>query len=283
MSRSNCKRPRDLRKSLKTFQRMPQFERLRLARASCSARLQSQTPRFSRLCQHYSSAYTLRPAISHTKASITPVVAKRLPPFTGTFAEAAFGETDSALALCASSLERVIPTQQQPRLGSLLHLIFGAELDRAMPTKASAAKAKGTAARATKRTKLPNGTPQTKTPQSTRQTPALKSPTAQPMQPAELSEKDRMRLREWLEVTDRPFQVRTVPLSRKRKRQNVNQLQTQDDLFEERLAVQYEVKPRDKWESLRRYKKFTGKATPLGLRCGRLLTGDSWAREHRNR
>jgi hypothetical protein len=33
----------------------------------------------------------------------------------------------------------------------------------------------------------------------------------------------------------------------------------QDDLFEERLAVQYKVKPADKWESLRRYKKFTGK------------------------
>jgi hypothetical protein len=26
--------------------------------------------------------------------------------------------------------------------------------------------------------------------------------------------------------------------------------------------VQYEVKPRDKWESLRRYKKFTGKEDP---------------------
>lgn len=151
-----------------------------------------------------------------------------------------------------------------------------------MPTKASAAKAKAIAARATNKTKLPNGTPQAKTPK-TEQTPNLKSPTTQSTQPAELSEKDRRRLREWLEVTDRPFQVRTVPLSRKRKRQSVNQLQTQDDLFEERLAVQYEVKPRDKWESLRRYKKFTGKDMMHGLYIGSSLTGGSWAREHRNR
>lgn len=30
-------------------------------------------------------------------------------------------------------------------------------------------------------------------------------------------------------------------------------------MFEDRLSIKYEVKPRDKWESLRRYKKFTGK------------------------
>jgi len=78
-------------------------------------------------------------------------------------------------------------------------------------------------------------------------------------QPAELSEEYRTRLRDWLDHTDNPFAVHTVPLSRKRKRNNVNQLQVQDDLFQERLTVQFEVKPRDKWESLRRYKKFTGK------------------------
>ena len=87
---------------------------------------------------------------------------------------------------------------------------------------------------------------------------AHKSP-ASHTQPAELSEEYRTRLRDWLDHTDNPFAVHTIPLSRKRKRNNVNQLQVQDDLFQERLTVQYEVKPRDKWESLRRYKKFTGK------------------------
>ena len=78
-------------------------------------------------------------------------------------------------------------------------------------------------------------------------------------QPAELSDDDRILLRDWLEHTDRPFEVQTVPVSRKRKRGNASQLQVQDDLFEDRLSIKYEVKPRDKWESLRRYKKFTGK------------------------
>ena len=96
-----------------------------------------------------------------------------------------------------------------------------------------------------------------KTPSTT--TKALKSPTTQPAQPAELSAEYRTRLHDWLDHTDNPFKVHTVPLSRKRKRTGANQLQVQDDLFEERLTVQYEVKPRDKWESLRRYKKFTGK------------------------
>jgi putative alpha-1,2-mannosidase len=88
---------------------------------------------------------------------------------------------------------------------------------------------------------------------------ARKSPAAHASQPAELSEEYRTRLREFLDHTDHPFAVHTVPLSRKRKRNNANQLQLQNDLFQERLTVQYEVKPRDKWESLRRYKKFTGK------------------------
>jgi len=130
-----------------------------------------------------------------------------------------------------------------------------------MRKKATASKAKPTPSKsATKRVsktaQTPNGTPKAA---SARRTPSKppKSPAAQTSQPAELSEDDRSRLREWLEYTDRPFSVHTVPVSRKRKRTGTNQLQLQDDLFEERLAVQYEVKPRDKWESLRRYKKFT--------------------------
>lgn len=128
-------------------------------------------------------------------------------------------------------------------------------------SKAKPARANLTAKRASKTTQELNGTPKsasakktpTKAPTKTPKPPATPS-----VQPAELSDADRVNLREWLEHTDRPFEVYTVPLSRKRKRADA-QLQLQDDLFEDRLAVQYEVKPRDKWESLRRYKKFTGK------------------------
>jgi len=128
---------------------------------------------------------------------------------------------------------------------------------KATSSKAKATPLKTAARRASKAAKTPNGTPKSTVAKTPSKTP--KSPAAQPSQPAELSEEDRARLREWLEYTDRPFSVQTVPSSRKRKRSGTNQLQVQDDLFEERLSVQYEVKPRDKWESLRRYKKFTGK------------------------
>jgi len=143
-----------------------------------------------------------------------------------------------------------------------------------MRKKATASKAKPTplktaAKRVSKTAQTPNGTPKSasaKTPSKTPKTP--KSPTAQPSQPAELSDNDRVRLRDWLEYTDRPFSVHTVPLTRKRKRTATNPLLVQDDLFEERLSVQYEVKPRDKWESLRRYKKFTGKRRCVRGRYG---------------
>ena len=72
-----------------------------------------------------------------------------------------------------------------------------------------------------------------------------------------------MKLKSWLDKQDKPFQVTTVPLSRKRKRNSG--LQTQTDLFEDRLSVQYELKPRDKWDCLRRYKKFTGKCDGSGM------------------
>jgi len=137
-----------------------------------------------------------------------------------------------------------------------------------MRTKKSKTQAKATAARTPEVKPQLNGAPKStspatlkstslKTPQTISKAP--KSPTTHTAQPAELSEEYRMRLRDWLDHTDNPFAVHTVPLSRKRKRNSVHQLQVQDDLFQERLNVQYEVKPRDKWESLRRYKKFTGK------------------------
>lgn len=85
-------------------------------------------------------------------------------------------------------------------------------------------------------------------------TPQIKSPNSQP---TELSERDKERLEKWLKHNEKPYTIATVPLSRKRKRSIGHELQMQTDLFEDRLAVQYEVKPRDKWESLRKYKKFT--------------------------
>ena len=78
-----------------------------------------------------------------------------------------------------------------------------------------------------------------------------------PAQPKELSEQDRDKLGAYLDRSDKPFAVTTVPISRKRKR--ATEAQVQSDLFGDRLTVQYEVKPANNWESLRRYKKFTGK------------------------
>jgi hypothetical protein len=74
--------------------------------------------------------------------------------------------------------------------------------------------------------------------------------------PAEIPDKGRVRLLNRLDATDQPFKVRIVPLSRKRKRGDTK-LQIQDDLLEARLAIQYRVGPKEFWESLRRYKKFT--------------------------
>ena len=81
---------------------------------------------------------------------------------------------------------------------------------------------------------------------------SIKSPT----QPAELSDGDRAKVKDWLDKQEKPFGLAMAPLTRKRKRNSG--LQSQLDLFEDRLSIQYEVRPRDKWECLRRYKKFTG-------------------------
>jgi len=73
-----------------------------------------------------------------------------------------------------------------------------------------------------------------------------------------VSDEDRVRLREWLDSTDQPFTVRTVPLSRKRKR-NSSRQRVQGALFKERLTVRFEMQLWKEWKSLRRYKKLTGK------------------------
>ncbi|KAK5172282.1 uncharacterized protein LTR77_003920 [Saxophila tyrrhenica] len=78
-----------------------------------------------------------------------------------------------------------------------------------------------------------------------------------PSQPLDLSDDDRQRLKEWLDKSERPFSVATTALSKKRKRQSGEPQPAQTDLYEDRLNVQYEVKPKNSWDSLRRYKKFT--------------------------
>ncbi len=112
-------------------------------------------------------------------------------------------------------------------------------------------------------TPKPNGTPKS-APKET--PPVMKSPA----QPAELSDADRDRLKAWLDKQEKPFKVATAAPSRKRKRNPVMQMQS--DLFEDRLNIQYEVKPKDKWECLRRYKKFTG-----------MYIGITWVRDEKMR
>ncbi|KAI7189797.1 hypothetical protein KC352_g21852, partial [Hortaea werneckii] len=80
----------------------------------------------------------------------------------------------------------------------------------------------------------------------------VRSPTA----PQELSEADRARLRAFLNKSDKPFSIETIPATRKRKRGAADP-HTEPNLDDERLTVQYEVKPASNWESLRKYKKFT--------------------------
>lgn len=78
-----------------------------------------------------------------------------------------------------------------------------------------------------------------------------------PAQPPELSESDKDKMKTFLDRAEKPFSVLTHASLKKRKR-DAKAYALQEDLWEDRLSVQYEVKPRDKWESLRRYKKFTG-------------------------
>ncbi|KJX93211.1 ebs-bah-phd domain-containing protein [Zymoseptoria brevis] len=98
-----------------------------------------------------------------------------------------------------------------------------------------------------------NGTPAVQTKQTASDN--VKSPNTT-TQPPELTEAEKSKLKAFLEKQGTPFTVSTAPASRKRKRDAAAVL-IQDDLWEDRLSVQYEVKPKDKWDSLRRYKKFT--------------------------
>lgn len=89
-------------------------------------------------------------------------------------------------------------------------------------------------------------------------------PAKAPAQPVELSEKDKAKVKGWLDRQEKPFGIAMAPASLKRKRDTGMQLQS--DLWEDRLTARYEVKPKDKWECLRRYKKFTGRSA----RCSRV-------------
>lgn len=87
---------------------------------------------------------------------------------------------------------------------------------------------------------------------TTRQAPANTKSTTQP---PDLSESAKLKLKQFFDRTPQPFTVKNAPASKKRKRDGL--VQIQNDLWEDKLSVQYEVAPKDIWESLRRYKKFT--------------------------
>lgn len=85
----------------------------------------------------------------------------------------------------------------------------------------------------------------------------------------QLSEAEVEKLRAFLDKSDKPFGIVTEPVSKKRKRESSapSTFLTQEDLWEDRLTVRYEVRPREKWESLRKYRKFTGESiSVLGTR-----------------
>lgn len=75
-------------------------------------------------------------------------------------------------------------------------------------------------------------------------------------------------MKEWLKNNKSRFNVTCADVSRKRKRESEDLL-VQDDLWDDRLSVQYEVTPRQKWESLRAYRKFTGGDWSLALHVSR--------------
>ncbi|KAK5133253.1 hypothetical protein LTR08_007987 [Meristemomyces frigidus] len=115
-------------------------------------------------------------------------------------------------------------------------------------------KTKRTAPKKAKASATPTTPTTPTTPPTT--THASPKPVKSPVQPHELSGKDRAKLKDFLNKSDKPFSVKIVPATRKRKRASVDS-QVQTDQFDDRLTVQYEVKPATNWESLRRYKKFT--------------------------
>jgi hypothetical protein len=110
-----------------------------------------------------------------------------------------------------------------------------------MPTKGGSATTKSKSAKS----KLA-------TPKAHRPPEDLKSPQPQ------LSDVATNELRDWLNNNPvNPFSIATLPNSKKRKRES-STYQAQEDLWEDRLSVLYEVRPKERWDNLRKYKKFTG-------------------------
>ena len=108
--------------------------------------------------------------------------------------------------------------------------------------------------------RLLSATPGSSSHEGATQSPALSHETISdlPSRPGEILEEHRVSLLERLDSTDQPFSVHIAPLSRKRKRSDTLP-QVQENVFDERLAVKYKVKPWKDWKLLRRYKRFTGK------------------------
>lgn len=92
---------------------------------------------------------------------------------------------------------------------------------------------------------------------------AKAKPTPPLVQPKELLEEDKERLKQWLSTSDKPFGVKIDAPTRKRKRGE--EMHLEEGLLVPDLQVLYEVKPRDKWESLRKYKKFTGETSRMDM------------------
>ena len=120
--------------------------------------------------------------------------------------------------------------------------------------KASRLRKEAAAAAATTAAAAASTTTSTSSPATAAPAPApASSPRAQP--PA-LSAREKAALKRFLDATDNPFVVHLEPLTRKRKRGGTR-LTPLTDLFQERLSVLHEVRPREKWERLRRFKRFT--------------------------
>lgn len=76
---------------------------------------------------------------------------------------------------------------------------------------------------------------------------------------------DPAKMKAWLDkTTEGPWTVYTAPPSNKRKR-DAPKMDIEDRLFEDKLKVQYEVRPRERWEALKLYKKFTVAAESIAI------------------
>lgn len=64
-----------------------------------------------------------------------------------------------------------------------------------------------------------------------------------------------------LDISDQPFSVTVRGPSKRRKQRGPQSQLVQQDLWQKRLSVAYEVTPSQLWSALRTYKRFTGTMT----------------------